>query len=208
MQSSLSISSIFILFGTMFILAIIPGISVLAVSTRSATYGFKHGLFTTLGIAAGDVFYILLTILGLAMLAHSMVDTLIWFKYIAGCYLIWLGTTFWSTKTTRLEVKNTHDSSLLASFLLGLVITLADQKAILFYFAFFPTFINLSTISVLDGGIIILINIISLLITKLSYAYAAAKSRKLVIRPEIKKIISVVASGILITLGLSLLVFS
>ena len=208
MQSSLSLSSIFILFGTMIILAIVPGVSVLAVSTRSATYGFKHGLFTTLGIATGDVFYIILTIFGLAMLAHSMAELFIWFKYLAGCYLIWLGTKFWSSKNAVLEVKNTHDSSLLASFLLGLVITLADQKAILFYFAFFPTFINLSTISVLDGGIIILINIISLLITKLSYAYVAAKSHQLVIRPEIKNIISVVASGILITLGIFLLAFS
>lgn len=205
MQSSLSLSSIFILFATMIILAIVPGISVLAVSTRSATYGFKHGLFTTIGIAFGDIFYILLTILGLTFLAHSMADFLIWIKYLGGVYLIWLGITFWTSKSDKTKDNMTRESSLLASFLLGLLITLADQKAILFYFAFFPTFINLSTMTVVDGGIIILIDIISLLITKLSYAYAADKSRQLFISPDARKIISMVASAVLITLGVFLI---
>lgn len=39
------------LFGAMFVLALVPGINVLAVTTRLAASGFIHGVFTTAGIS-------------------------------------------------------------------------------------------------------------------------------------------------------------
>jgi threonine/homoserine/homoserine lactone efflux protein len=52
----MTFSSIVALFGAMFILAIIPSVSVLAVSARSAASGLIHGVFTTIGIVVGDIF--------------------------------------------------------------------------------------------------------------------------------------------------------
>ena len=53
----------------MIVLAIIPSISVLAVSARAAAFGFTHGMFTALGIVAGDIIFILIAVYGLALLA-------------------------------------------------------------------------------------------------------------------------------------------
>ncbi|WP_446411964.1 hypothetical protein [Coleofasciculus sp.] len=45
----MTFSTIVALFSAMVVLASIPSVSVLTVSTRSATSGFIHGVFTTLG---------------------------------------------------------------------------------------------------------------------------------------------------------------
>lgn len=58
MQSSMTLSTIGALFCAMTVLAAIPSISVLAVSTRSTAFGFIHGVFTTLGIVVGDIIFI------------------------------------------------------------------------------------------------------------------------------------------------------
>ena len=72
MESSLTPGSIAALFGSMMVLAFIPGISVLVVSARSAASGFTHGVFTTIGIVTGDIIFIILAIYGLSVLAEFM----------------------------------------------------------------------------------------------------------------------------------------
>jgi len=60
MESSLTPGNITALFGSMIVLAFIPSASVLVVSARSAASGFTHGVFTTIGIVVGDIFFIIL----------------------------------------------------------------------------------------------------------------------------------------------------
>ncbi len=57
MQSSIIRSSAVALFSAMVILAGIPSVSVLAVIIRSATFGFVHGVLTSLGIVRGHHLY-------------------------------------------------------------------------------------------------------------------------------------------------------
>jgi len=68
----MSINTSLALFIIMLLLAIIPSVSVLTVTSRSITSGFTHGVFTTLGIVAGDIIYILIAILGLSFLAENL----------------------------------------------------------------------------------------------------------------------------------------
>jgi len=171
MQSSMTFSGIAALFGAMIVLASFPSVSVLTVSAKSAAYGFSHGVFTTLGIMVGDIVYILLAIYGLSFLVDT--NLFVWLKYLGGAYLTWLGIKLWSSKPKIADVEGIKESSLLSSFLAGLLITLADQKAILFYLFFFPAFVDLSTLTLWDTGIIIVIALIALGGAKLSYAYLA-----------------------------------
>ena len=76
------------LFGAMVVLALVPGVSVLAVTTRSAASGFIHGVFTTAGIVVGDIFFIILAIFGLSVLAGAMGSLFVLVNYLGGAYLI------------------------------------------------------------------------------------------------------------------------
>ena len=120
--------------------ALIPGVSVLAVSARSAAFGFAHGIFTSLGIVVGDMAFILVAIYGLSVLAGLMGNYFFLIKYLGGAYLIWLGIVLWRSKSKVEKVADSGKSSLPSSFMTGLLITLGDQKAILFYLGFFPAF--------------------------------------------------------------------
>src|SRR5262245_7030159 len=125
------------LMGSMIVLAMLPSVSVLAVSARAASAGFIHGIATTIGIVAGDLVYILLAIFGLAVLTEAMGEWSYLIKYAGGAYMIWMGIRLWRTigKSTSTEGQ-VQASSLLSSFMTGLLLTLADQKVVIFYLGF------------------------------------------------------------------------
>ena len=193
------------LFGAMAVLALVPSVSVLAVSTRSATAGFAHGAFTAMGIVAGDIVFILLAILGLTALAETMDNLFVLVKYVGGAYLIFLGIKLWKSKSKEVEAAKIVKSSLLSSFLTGLFITLGDQKAILFYLGFFPAFVDLSTVSYLDVSIVITIAIVAVGGVKLGYAFLACRAGSL-LHPKAIQGINFVAGSIMIAIGVFLIV--
>lgn len=176
MNTQLSFSAGMALFGAMFVLAAIPSVSVLAVSARSAASGFTHGALTTLGIVVGDIVFILIAIFGLSLLADRMGQFFVLVKYLGGAYLVWLGLTLWRSKAADAVVEGTVQASLSSSVLSGLFITLGDQKAVLFYFGFFPAFIDLSAVTVLDAAIVMIIASVAIGVVKLAYALVADRS--------------------------------
>lgn len=201
MQSSLTFSSIAALFGTMLVLASIPSVSVLVVSARSVASGFIHGVFTTIGIVVGDIIFILVAIVGLSVLAETMGGLFVIVKYLGGACLIGLGIALWRSKSKAEEVEGKTESSLLSSFLTGLFITLGDQKAILFYLGFFPAFFYLSTFSVSDTIIIILIATVAIVGAKLVYVFLADRASLILKSTKAIKGMNITAGSVMIAVG-------
>ena len=201
----MSLTTLAALFGTMLILAFVPSVSVLAVSSRSAAFGFRHGVFTTFGIVLGDIIFILIAIVGVTVLAETMGPLFSIIKSVGGVYPIWLGILLWRSTTTAKTTQSSPDSSLVSSFMTGLLITLGDQKAIFFYLGFFPAFINLSSISYTQTAIVILTATISILIAKLFYAYMADRA-SLLVNPQRQRLFNRLASSIMLGVGLFILV--
>jgi threonine/homoserine/homoserine lactone efflux protein len=203
MQSSMTLSSSIALFSAMVVLASIPSVSVLAVSTRSATFGFIHGVFTSIGIVTGDIIFILIAIGGLSLLAAKMGSLFILIKYFGAAYLIFLGIALYSAMPQDIESKEISRSSLWSSFLTGLLITLADQKATLFYLGFFPAFVDMTKISAIDTGIIMAIAIVAVGGVKLIYASIASQA-KVLVRSSISKRLNILAGCVMIVVGIVL----
>ncbi|MDH3448998.1 MAG: LysE family translocator [Gammaproteobacteria bacterium] len=164
------------LLGSMIVLAVIPSVSVLAVSARAAAFGFTHGVFTALGIVAGDVVFILVAVYGLVFVAEAMGEHFTLIQYIGGLYLIWLGISLWRTDSRARNCDEVRQSSWGSSFLSGLLITLGDQKAILFYLGFFPAFVDLTKMTPIDTLLIIVIATIGVGGAKLVYAWLADRA--------------------------------
>lgn len=200
----MTFSSIVALFSAMIILAAIPSISVLAVSTRSATFGFIHGAFTAFGIVVGDLVFITIAIGGLSLLAETMGSLFFLIKYLGGAYLIILGIGLWRSKSNHLETKEVVQSSLMSSFLTGLLITLGDQKATLFYLGFFPAFLDISKISYWDTLIVFVITIVAVGSVKLGYAFMADRAR-LLMNSKIRNRINIIAGVVMIAVGVFLI---
>lgn len=204
----MTLSSTIALFSAMIVLAAIPSVSVLAVSTRSATFGLIHGVFTTMGIVLGDIIFILIAIWGLSFLVATMGSLFFLIKYLGGAYLIALGLGLCRSKLSNgMEVEEVKDSSLLSSFLTGLLITLGDQKATLFYLGFFPAFIDISQISYWDTLLILAVTIVAVGGVKLGYAILADKAR-LLLGHKIRKGMNFVAGFVMILVGILLIIKS
>ncbi len=192
----------------MALLAAVPGASVVAISARAAGAGFVHGAVTALGVVVGDLLYILLAILGLTLLVETLGRALSVMNYLAAVLLIGLGTCLWVT-TTRLQSARYADrqdgsASLLASFTAGLLITLADQKAILFYLGFLPAFIDLATLTPAQVILIMATSGAAVGGVKLVYAWLGARAGN-VCRPEHGSVIKRIAAILLIIAGVFIL---
>ncbi len=206
MDSNLTLGSITALFGSMLVLAFIPSVSVLLVSARSAASGFTHGVFTTIGIVAGDIIFIILAIYGLSVVAELMGSRFSLVKYLGGAYLIWLGIRLWRSNPNPGAIENNIEPSLTSSFLSGLFITLGDQKAILFYLGLFPAFLDLSTVTLADTSIIILIATLAVGGAKLVYAYSADRASLFLASTGAAKIINIAAGALMVGIGVLLVV--
>lgn len=161
-------------FVIMLSLAALPSASVALVVVRSASHGLRNGVAVAVGIVAGDLIFMGIALLGMSMLALSMGSLFALFKYLGGAYLIWLGIQLVRSKEPiSLRVPDTRRSTLFASFAAGLLLTLGDLKAILFYASLFPTLMNVSTLTAWDILILVALTIITVGGVKLAYASTA-----------------------------------
>lgn len=161
----------------MFSLALVPSASVALVVTRSAMLGMSNGVSVALGIVLGDVVFVTLAIYGLSAIAESMGWLFLTIKYIGATYLLWFGITLLRVKrktTLKLDMSKKR-VNITTSFFAGLLLTLGDIKAIIFYVSLLPTFVNLKPLAPMDTFIILLITIVTVGGVKIFYAFSAKK---------------------------------
>ena len=94
--------------------------------------------------------------------------------------------------------------SMRSSFATGLLITLGDQKAVLFYLGFLPAFMNLGLVTAPDVVVIAIVAALSVGGVKLLYAAAASRAR-ILLGTRVAHGMNRVAAGVMIAVGLFLL---
>lgn len=88
----------------------------------------------------------------------------------------------------------------------GLLITLSDPRAILFYAGFLPAYLDMSHLSVAAAGTILLSALLAVGSAKLLYACLAARTRFLFSSTRIQKIINGLAAIAMVGTGIFLAV--
>lgn len=193
------------LFSAMFILALLPGPSVFAVVARALASGLGHAVVTILGLLAGDIIFILIAVYGVWSAGQFIEDVFIVVKYLGAAYLIILGISFWRASTGPQKIESGLGRSSVSSFISGLLITLSDPKAILFYISFLPAFLDMSQLHWLDTLSIIIIAALALCSAKLGYAYLADRARVLITNPVIQRKMNYLAGLVMIATAVFLL---
>ena len=201
MQLTMTLGNMFALFGAMLVLAAMPSSSVVIVVSRSLSSGYMHGVLAALGIVVGDIIFILIAIFGLTLLAESMTEMFVLIKYLGGAYLVWLGTGLLFAKPGELQAEKNGSAARSSSFLSGLLFTLADQKALLFYLGFFPAFINLSSLTLADTAAILTIALLAVGGVKLAYAFIA-DSAALLFTDKARRGLNITSGSLMLAIGL------
>lgn len=166
-----------ILFLALFLLALAPNLSVLIVTTRAATSGFKQGAAATLGIVAATLVYILLSVFVLMIVADMRPEARHVLRIAAAAYLVWTGISRIQNagKAPRASLPVTHRTA--ASFATGFILTLLQVKTLLFYVSLLPAFIHVGTMDLRNTWILLGIVGFATGIAKLGYAVASAGGR-------------------------------
>ena len=121
------------------LLLLLPGPGNLALITSAGKGGLAGGVASVFGLLLGDQILLWLTVAGVAavLAAHPIIFQAL--QWLGAAYLVWLGVKMLLAKPDdepMLNIKAGH------YFQQTMVITLFNPKAIMFYVAFFPQFID------------------------------------------------------------------
>ncbi|MBH9575460.1 LysE family translocator [Inhella proteolytica] len=120
-----------------------PGPNGLLALTHGALHGRRRALNTILGGALGFVVLIALSMFGIGALLQASAQALTVLKWAGGAYLVFLGVQVWRSPPIELELGgDARPLSGLAMFRQGLLSALTNPKALLFFAAFLPQFID------------------------------------------------------------------
>lgn len=156
-----------------------PGPAVFAIVARTLASGFWPGALFLLGCVLGDVIYLLLAIFGLTYVASALGEVFAVIKLVGAAYLIWLGIKLWRSAALPPETASAPPVRPLRGLSEGLLVTLASPKAILFFGALLPTFLDIPSLSGADVAIVVPIVAIGILSINMVYVVMAARSRHL-----------------------------
>ena len=120
----------------------IPGPGNLALITSTGKGGIRGGLGATLGVIAGDQVLMWSAVAGVATLLATYPAAFFAVQWLGAAYLAWLGFRMLLAKPGAAPVLNIEPRQY---FRQAAVITLLNPKAIVFYMAFFPLFVDPAT---------------------------------------------------------------
>ena len=117
----------------------IPGPGNLALLTSTAKGGVRGGLAATAGVILGDQVLMWLAVAGVAaaLAAHPSLFNII--QWAGAAYLAWLGARMLFAKPGAAPILDIKPHHYLRQ---AMMITLLNPKAIVFYMAFFPLFVD------------------------------------------------------------------
>ena len=183
----------------------LPGPGNLAIITSTGKGGVKGGLAATLGLIAGDQVLMWMAVAGVAALLAAYPAAFAAVQWLGAAYLAWIGFKMLTAKPGDAPVLNIQPRHY---FRQALVITLLNPKAIVFYMAFFPLFVDparhqgLLTFGVMAATIATLTFAYGLVAVLLTH-HLAARMRA---NPRIGRVLEKIAGVCLIGFGLKLAV--
>ena len=181
----------------------IPGPGNLALITSTGKGGLRGGFACIFGLIAGDQVLMWLAVAGVAALLSAYPPAFHAVQWLGAAYLAWLGLRMILAKAGDqpvLQMKAKH------YFRQSLVITLLNPKAIVFYMAFFPQFVDparhqgLLTFGVMAATIAALTFLYGLIVVLLTH-YLAERLRA---NPKISGGLQKLAGVFLIGFGVKL----
>ena len=163
---------------TVFVASIIPGPSMILALTHGIKYGFKRTIATAFGNVTATFLQAIISISGLSaiLLASSTVFMIV--KCLGALYLIYLGVIFLFSKNSFDGIEKDRGCekiSLKKMFLQAFFVAFGNPKAIVFFTALFPQFIDLEKGTISQFVILMVSMCVIAFVCILIYAYCGKK---------------------------------
>jgi threonine/homoserine/homoserine lactone efflux protein len=124
-------------------LALTPGPNGMLALTHGAIHGVRKTIGTISGGVLGFGLVIAMSMFGIGALLAASAQLLIAMKWIGGAYLVYLGIQIWRSPAIGIDQGKSQGSvNVIQLFRSGFLTAVTNPKAILFFVAFLPQFID------------------------------------------------------------------
>ena len=189
-------------------LSLVPGPAVLYVVGQAMRHGAPRALAANLGILSGNTLYFLLSAFGLAALVAAAAPLFVAIKWLGVAYLAWLGIAEWREALRGAGLRTSAVRGAPAPFAMwrqGVLLQLANPKAILFFTALLPQFVDPAQAVAPQVAVLALTSVASEFAVLAVYAWVAARgSRALHANPRYARCTGAAAGTCLIGAGIGL----
>jgi threonine/homoserine/homoserine lactone efflux protein len=181
-----------------------PGPAVLLVLSQGLTRGARASILSNLGILTGNAFYFALSATGVGAILMTSYELFSLIKWVGAAYLVWLGVMAFTGRAGVLEVATaaTHAGAT-RTFWNGVVLQVANPKALLFFTALLPPFIDRREVIVPQVAILGATSVVLEFVVLLLYGALAGRLTSLATRPRFQTVTNRLAGTMLVTAGVS-----
>ena len=191
---------------TEIVLCLTPGPAVLFVVSQGLRYGGRKSLWANAGILAGNTAYFVLSAIGLTAILAASHDLFTLIKYAGAGYLVLLGILTMLGRGAALpqqggDVAKVRGASLLGR---GFVLQAANPKALVFFTALLPQFVNPSQSVPLQMAILGATSVAAEFLVLAMYGFGAGRAALAASNPRFARAANLTSGGLLIAAGTGL----
>ena len=168
-----------------------PGPGIIAIVARVIGRGSHGAAAYGAGFVIGDLVWLTVAILGLAVVAQAFAQVFLVIKYAGAAYLLYLAYRMWTAPAQAIDVAaDTGGEGRGRLFLTGLAISLGNPKVMAFYVALLPSLIDVTRVTMAGFAELAAICIAVLTIVLGIYVIAAARARTLFTSPRAMRLLN------------------
>ncbi|MBM3220386.1 MAG: LysE family translocator [Candidatus Rokubacteria bacterium] len=180
-----------------------PGPAVLLVLSQGLTRGTGPSVYANLGILTGNAVYFALSATGLGAVLLASYELFSAIRWIGAAYLVWLGVTAFFGRSRVLTVDAAAPTSAARTFVNGVVLQVANPKALVFFVALLPPFIDPRGAVLPQVAILGVTSVIIEFVVLLAYGALAGRLTVVAARPRFHTLANRVAGTMLVAAGVS-----
>ncbi|WP_455874298.1 LysE family translocator [Rhizobium yanglingense] len=173
----MTLTSLLVFAGALFMAAGSPGPSVAALVARVLSKGARDVLPFLAAMWIGEAIWLTCAVAGLAAVAETFHLAFVAIKWLGVCYLLYLAWKMWFASHDANEEKLPEAQSAAKLFFAGMTVTLGNPKIMMFYVALLPSIIDIQSVSIFGWTELVATMFVVLILIDVSWALLAAKAR-------------------------------
>jgi homoserine/homoserine lactone efflux protein len=172
------------------------------VLSQALRRGSLAAVWSSLGILAGNAFYFVLSATSLGAIVATSYDLFSVVRWIGAAYLLWLGARTFLGRSSVLSVTPASDAGGAGRmFANGFVLQAANPKALLFFTALLPQFVDPMADVPAQVAVLAVTSIVVEFMVLAAYGGLAGRATSLARRPQFAALTNRVAGSLLIAAG-------
>jgi threonine/homoserine/homoserine lactone efflux protein len=187
----MDLASLLVFTGALVVAAASPGPGIAAIVARVLGRGMPGAIAFTAGVALGDVAWLTIAVLGLAVVAQTFHAVFLAIKYAGAAYLLYLAWRLWTAPVAARDVApDATDVRRVRLLLAGLAVTMGNPKVMVFYLALLPNIVDLAAVTLWGWLELSAVVLAVLALVYGAYVVLAARTRRLFSSPRAMRMVN------------------